>query len=69
MQISGKCNATDRVETFDLLRDQLIVNSRILRMGERSRAVQELSAYEAIRLAYGDLRAEIDQAAELVRSW
>jgi hypothetical protein len=65
-QVKGKHDETGRVELIDLLRDQLIAKKQILRLGERSRAVDENSAYEAIRAAHDELGDELRQAPSVV---
>ncbi len=64
-QIRGMCADTDRVETIDLLKDHLISTKQIVRMGERSRALDPDSAFQAIYEAYGDLESSIRHAAGL----
>lgn len=61
-QIKGKHDETNRVETIDLLRDQLIVRKQVLRLGERSRAVDADSVIQAIQTAHEELVAELRQA-------
>jgi hypothetical protein len=53
LRVSGKHDETGKVELIDLLRDQLIVRKHVLRLGERSRAVDASSAFEAIRARSG----------------
>lgn len=65
-QIKGKLDITGRVELIDLLYDQWIVRKPVLRIGERSRAVSEASAIEAIRAAYNELGDDLRRAASLV---
>jgi hypothetical protein len=64
-QVKGKHDETGKVELIDLLRDQLIARKQILRLGERSRAVDENSAFQAIRAAYDELRDDLRRAAAL----
>ncbi len=61
-QLRGKCVDTNRVETIDLLKDRLISTKRIVRMNERSRALNPESAFQAIREAYQELREDIHAA-------
>ena len=49
LQLHGKCQDTDRVETIDLLKDQLISTKAIVRMNPRSRALDPGAAFQAIR--------------------
>ena len=62
-QVRGKCADSGRVETIDLLKDQLISTKGIVRMNERSRALNPNSAFEAIQESYGQLREELEEAA------
>ena len=62
-QVRGKHDETGRVEVIDLQRDQLIVHKQILRLGERSRAVDATSAFEAIRAAHDELGDDLRRAA------
>ena len=61
-QVRGKCGDSGRVETIDLLKDQLISTRRIMRMNERGRALDPGSAFRAIRDAYYDLGDPLQQA-------
>jgi hypothetical protein len=65
-QVRGKHDETGRVELIDLLRDQLIAHKQVLRLGDRSRAVDENSAFDAIQSAHDELAVELRQAASLV---
>ena len=65
LQVHGKCHDTDRVETIDLLRDQLISTKAIVRMNPRSRALVPAAAFQAIREAYRDLLDELIVAASV----
>ena len=60
-------NDTGKMDTIDLLKDQLIATRQILRVGERSRAVQADSAFQAIESAYVDLRESLRLAAGLAQ--
>ena len=64
-QIKGKHDETGRVVVIDLLRDQLIARKQVLRLGERSRAVDSGSAFEAIGAAHDELHDELRQAPSL----
>lgn len=64
-QIKGKHGDTNHVEIIDLLRDQLIARKQVMRLGERSRAVDTESAFKAIQAAHTDLENELHQAASL----
>jgi len=64
--INGKCDDTGKVESIDLLRDQLIAKKQIVRLGGRSRALDMNSAYDAITSAYGELRDELRTAPSVL---
>ena len=55
LQIRGRCDDTGRVETIDLLKDQLISTKQIVRLNERGRALDPDSAFQAIRDSYQEL--------------
>ena len=65
LQVHGKCEDTDRVETIDLLKDQLISTKAIVRMNPRSRALVPAAAFQAIQEAYRDLHDELTAAASV----
>jgi hypothetical protein len=64
--VKGEMRDSGRVEPLDLLRDQLISHKRIVRVNERSRALDSTAAYEAISEAHDELRSELVEAAALV---
>jgi hypothetical protein len=64
--IRGKMADSGLVEPLDLLRDQLISNKRIIRVSERSRALNSPAAYAAVSDAYDELADDLKQAATLV---
>lgn len=53
----------DQIETVDILKDQLIVNKRIVQLKNKYRALDPKSAYEAINSAYLELRSDLEEAA------
>ena len=63
LQIRGKCRDTGRVETIDLLKDQLVATKRIVRLNDRGRALNPESAFDGITEAYQELQNEIEEAA------
>ena len=65
LQVHGRCRDSDRVETIDLLKDQLISTKAIVRLNTRSRALDAGAAFEAIREAYLDLHDELEAAASV----
>jgi len=50
---------------IDLLRDHLIVRKQVLRLGERSRAINADSVVEAIKAAHDELGDDLRGAASL----
>ena len=65
LQVHGRCQDSDRVETIDLLKDQLISTKAIVRLNPRSRALDPEAAFQAIREAYLDLYDELESAASV----
>lgn len=62
-QIRGFNRLIGKVDTVDLLHDQLISNKQVLRLNARSRALSAASAYDAIDNAYAELKSELAIAA------
>ena len=65
LQVHGRCQDSDRVETIDLLKDQLISTKAIVRLNPRSRALDAGAAFQAILEAYLDLHDELESAASV----
>ena len=65
LEIRGQCSDSGRVETLDLLKDQLISTVQIVRMNERSRALDTDAAFRAINEAYRDSFDLIQSAASV----
>ena len=63
MHAKGRCEDTKRVESLDLLNDHLISVKRIVKMDERSRALDSTSAFDAIESSYEELARELETAA------
>jgi hypothetical protein len=61
--IRGFDEGTGRVEEIDVLRDQLIAKRRMVRLSDRTRAIDSTSAYGAIEEAYEELRPDLEAAA------
>ena len=66
LQIRGRCRDTGRVETIDLLKDQLIATKSIVCLNDRGRALNPESAFDAVIEAYQELRDEIEKAAGIL---
>ena len=64
-QLRGKCSDTGRVETIDLLQDQLISTKQIIRIDKRSRALDPASAFQSIHQAYQELYNDLLLAADI----
>ncbi len=62
LHLHGKCEDSNRVETIDLLKKQLMSTKRIIRINERSRALNSESAFQAIHEAYQELSKELEDA-------
>lgn len=63
LQIRGKCGDTGRVETIDLLKDQLVSTKTVVRLNDRGRALNPESAFSAVIEAYQDNKNDIEEAA------
>ena len=64
-KVRGRCEDSGRVETIDLLKDQLISTKTVIRMNERSRALDPASVFQAICEAYQDLHEQLEDAASV----
>lgn len=64
-EVKGVNASTDKVETLDLLEDQLISDEAVLTLGATSRAVEPESAFAAIERAYQELEPELLTARSL----
>ena len=64
--VRGRCNDSGRVETVDLLRDKFIVDARVVRLNERTRAVDERSIIGEIEMAYEKLKDQLESATSVV---
>lgn len=65
-EVKGFNPELHRIESVDLLSDQIVLKKQILRMNPRSRAVNSDSAYDAIEAAYAELRVELEASAALL---
>jgi len=64
-EVKGVNESTNKVETLDLLEDQLISNEAVLTLGATSRAVEPESAFAAIERAHSELEVELLAARSL----
>lgn len=62
-KVKGLDERSGQVEDVDVLRDQLVSSKRIVRLNERTRAVEDAAAYAAIGEAYAELKSELEDAA------
>lgn len=62
-EVRGLNGQTSSMEEVDVLRDQLIVRKRIVKLDSHSRAVNDEAAYRAIEEAYAELRVDLEAAA------
>lgn len=63
--IKGFDEGTGKVEEVDVLRDQLIAKRRMVRLADRTRAIDPDSAYASIQEAYEELKDDLESAASL----
>ncbi len=63
--IKGRSQDTGRIETLDLLSDQLILKKEIVRQDPRARALDSESAYAAIKQAHSELQQQLLVAASI----
>lgn len=61
--VSGLDQDTQTTATLDLLSDKLVTSRKIIRQDQRSRALDDASAYDAIAQAYNELRNDLEAAA------
>ncbi len=61
--VRGLDPESEEVELIDVLRDHFISSKRIVLQGERSRALDTNSAFEAIAEAHRELRPQLEAAA------
>jgi hypothetical protein len=66
-QVKGEHDQSGKVETIDLLRDQLIARKQMLRLREKGRAVDPDSAFDAINAAYEELRVQLREAGGIAQ--
>lgn len=59
----GVNDLTGRVDTINLLEDQLVSTRKIVTLGPNSRAVDPVAAYDAIEQSYDELKPQLLQAA------
>lgn len=58
-KVKGKNVKTERTETIDFLKDQITQLRKIAKRDPKSRELNPQSAFDAIQLAYNDLKAEL----------
>jgi hypothetical protein len=62
-KIGGTDSDTGRRVTFDLLKEHIVAQGQMLRLDERSRAIQPESAYRNIREAYDEIGRSVLERA------
>lgn len=60
--VRGLDEEHDRIEEIDVLKDELVVTKKVVRLDDRSRAVDDAAAYAAIEEAYTELKTELEAA-------
>lgn len=65
LKIKGFSSESDRTETFDLLKDQLIFKREITKVSGKTRGVDSESMFSAIQKAYNDHKDELMSATAL----
>jgi len=61
MQIKGRIEDTDSIETFNLLEEMLVSEKRVAKLDERSRAVNPESMFKEIIESYNTFRDELKE--------
>ena len=64
-KIRGYCEDSSRVETLDLLKDNIIATRQVVRSGGRGRAIDSESAFQAISESYGQFSDEIAEGVDV----
>lgn len=64
--VKGINTNTDAIDAIDILSDQLIAREEIMRQTPRGRALDHVSAYEAVERAYGRFEDQLVLAAGVV---
>lgn len=65
-RVRGYDTETRRCEEIDVLRDQLVVQTSVVKMSERTRAIASVSMYEAIEQAHEALYDDLRRAAGVI---
>ena len=64
-KVRGYCEDSSRVETLDLLKDNIIATKQVVRLGGRGRAIDPGSAFQAISESYGQFSDEIAESVDV----
>ena len=64
-KVKGKNTKTERTETIDFLKDQITQYRRIAKKDAKSRELNPQSAFDAIQLAYNDLKGDLEAAISI----
>jgi len=62
LELRGTNRGTGRAQTWDLLSERLTAKKRVPLIEGKSRAVESHAMYEAIEMAYHEMRDEIERA-------
>ena len=64
LRIRGYCEDSDKVEAFDLLKDNIIATMQVVRLGGRGRAIDPDSAFAAISESYEQFADDISKSLD-----
>ena len=64
-KVRGYCEDSGKVETLDLLKDNIIATKQVVRMGGRGRAIDSESAFRAIGESYSQFSDEIAKSVDV----
>ena len=64
-KVRGLCEDSGRVETLDLLKDNIIATRQVVRLGGRGRAIDPESAFQAIGESYAQFSEEIAESVDV----
>ena len=66
LKVQGRRQGQRKIETFDLLKDEITVSAQMIRLNPRGRALDPNHAYAQIAEAYNELYDDIQEAAGLM---
>jgi len=65
-KVRGLDEDTHKIDAVDVLKDQLVAHRSIVRLDERSRAINDQAAYMAINDAYVAMKDQLELAAAII---